>query len=136
MRDFRQRLEEVRTASGLGELDLTCEKHFGDTLDDDLNISGAIGSVFDFVRETNKLIDSDIIGKGGAQRALALLDRLDAVTGLFGAGAKEETPAEVLALVSERQQATAQKTSSARTKSAINCSQWAGYSKTPRTGRE
>ena len=106
VRDFRRRLEEVRAAGdGLGELDVTCEKHFGAALDDDLNISGAIGSVFDFIRETNKLIDSDVIGKGGAQRALALLDRLNAVTGLFGAEAKEETPAEALALVAERQQA-------------------------------
>jgi cysteinyl-tRNA synthetase len=106
VRDFRRRLEEVRAAGdGLGELDVTCEKHFGAALDDDLNISGAIGSVFDFIRETNKLIDSDVIGNGGAQRALALLDRLNAVTGLFGAEAKEETPAEALALVSERQQA-------------------------------
>lgn len=106
VRDFRRRLEEVRMAGdGLGELDTTCEKHFGEALDDDLNISGAIGAVFDFVRETNKLVDSDVIGKNGAQRALALLDRLDAVTGLFGAEAQEETPAEIEALVAERQQA-------------------------------
>lgn len=106
VRDFRRRLEEVRMAGdGLGELDTTCEKHFGEALDDDLNISGAIGAVFDFVRKTNKLVDSDVIGKNGAQRALALLDRLDAVTGLFGAEAQEETPAEIAALVAERQQA-------------------------------
>ena len=40
-----------------------------------------------------------------AARALALLDRLNAVTGLFGAAVKEEAPAEVLALVKERQAA-------------------------------
>ncbi|MCC6153729.1 MAG: cysteine--tRNA ligase, partial [Candidatus Hydrogenedentes bacterium] len=106
VRDFRQRLEEIRVAGdGLGELDITCEKAFGDALDDDLNISGAIAAVFDFIRETNKLVDNDTLGKGGAQRALALLDRVNAVTGLFGALAKEETPAEILALVTERQQA-------------------------------
>ena len=106
MRDFRQKLEEIRIAGdGLGELDITCEKAFGDALDDDLNISGAIAAVFDFIRETNKLMDNDTLGKGGAQRGLALLDRANAVTGLFGAVAQEETPAEILALVTERQQA-------------------------------
>jgi cysteinyl-tRNA synthetase len=106
VRDFRRRLEEVRIAGdGLGELDATCEKAFGDALDDDLNISGAIAAVFDFIREVNKLIDSEVIGKGGAGRALGLLDRVNAVTGLFGGAAKEETPAEILALVTERQQA-------------------------------
>ncbi len=106
VRDFRQKLEEIRIAGdGLGELDITCEKAFGDALDDDLNISGAIAAVFDFIRETNKLMDNDTLGKGGAQRGLALLDRANAVTGLFGAVAQEETPAEILALVTERQQA-------------------------------
>ncbi|HRI89724.1 MAG TPA: cysteine--tRNA ligase, partial [Candidatus Hydrogenedentes bacterium] len=90
---------------GLGELDVTCEKAFGDALDDDLNISGAIGAVFDFVRETNKLIDANTLGKEGAARALALLDRLNAVTGLFDAAAKEAVPEAVTALVLERQQA-------------------------------
>ncbi|MBM3288599.1 MAG: cysteine--tRNA ligase, partial [Candidatus Hydrogenedentes bacterium] len=106
VRDFRRRLEEVRGAGdGLGELDVACEKQFGEALDDDLNISGGIGAVFDFVRETNKLIDGGAIGQDGARRALALLDRLDAVTGLFGAETKEEAPADILALVTERQQA-------------------------------
>jgi len=106
VRDFRQRLGEVRAAGdGLGALDAACEQQFGEALDDDLNISGAIGAVFDFVRETNKLIDNGTIGTGGARRALELLDRLNAVTGLFGAEAKEEIPAEILALVTERQQA-------------------------------
>ncbi len=106
IRDFRGRLGEIRTgADGLGELDVTCEKAFGDALDDDLNISGAIGAVFDFVRETNKLIDANTLGKEGAARALALLDRLNAVTGLFDAAAKEAVPEAVTALVLERQQA-------------------------------
>ncbi|MDZ4860088.1 MAG: cysteine--tRNA ligase [Candidatus Hydrogenedentes bacterium] len=106
VRDFRGRLAEVRgKADGLGELDVSCEKSFGDALDDDLNISGAIGAVFDYIRETNKLIDADTIGKDGAARALALLDRLNAVTGLFGEVTREEAPAEVLALIKERQAA-------------------------------
>lgn len=106
VRDFRQRLGEVRgTGDGLGDLDAVCEKQFSESLDDDLNISGAIGSVFDFVRETNKLLDRDLLGKEGAQRALALLDRADSVTGIFGDAKVQETPAEILALVNERQQA-------------------------------
>ncbi|MBX7254716.1 MAG: cysteine--tRNA ligase [Candidatus Hydrogenedentes bacterium] len=106
IRDFRIRLEEVRgEGSDIEQEAANCELAFGEALDDDLNISGAIAAVFDFVREVNRILDKHELGAGGAQRALALLDRLDRVTGLFAAPAKAETPAWVLDLVKERQQA-------------------------------
>ena len=44
------------------------------------------------------------MGEAGARAAAALLDRLDTLTGLFGAG-EEEAPQAVLDKVNERQQA-------------------------------
>ncbi len=106
IRDFRIRLGEVKgDGSDLAETLESCERSFGQALDDDLNISGAMAAVFEFIREANRLMDRNELGREGAEKALTLLDRLNTVTGLFGPGAVEETPQEILDLVMERQQA-------------------------------
>jgi cysteinyl-tRNA synthetase len=53
----------------------------------------------------NKQLDQDAAGKEGATAALALLDELDAVTGILGEAPQVETPQAILDLVAERQQA-------------------------------
>jgi cysteinyl-tRNA synthetase len=106
IRDFRQRLEELKgPGEDLSALCQECESRFIEALDDDLNISGGLGAVFDFVRAANKQLDEGGTGEQGAKNALALLDRLNEVTGLFAGPASDEVPAEVLDLVSQRQQA-------------------------------
>ena len=106
IRDFRIRLGEVRGEGG-GHQDsiAACEEAFTAAMDDDLNISGALGAVFDFVRDTNKVLDEGGMGAAGAQASLRLLDRLDDVTGLFAPPTTAEAPQEVLDKVSARQQA-------------------------------
>src|SRR5690606_22925908 len=76
-----------------------------EALDDDLNISGGLGAVFDFVRAANKELDAGTVGQEGAAAAMALLDRLNEVTGLFAPAADDGTPQKILDLVNERQQA-------------------------------
>ena len=106
IRDFRLRLGEIRgSGSALEKETAACEEAFGNALDDDLNISAALGAVFDFVRDTNKSIDRNEVGGEGAQRALAMLDRLNAVTGVFAPPIESGVPQEVMDLVKERQQA-------------------------------
>lgn len=56
---------------------------FEDSLDDDLNISGALGAVFELVREINKLRDSGGLTSADAEPILAFLRDFDAVTGLL-----------------------------------------------------
>jgi len=73
---------------------------FESALDDDLNISGAMGAVFEFIREANKRS----IAPAEAAGILATWQRLDSVLGL-GIPVKSEVPAEVLGLVEERQAA-------------------------------
>ncbi|MBI4557418.1 MAG: cysteine--tRNA ligase [Candidatus Hydrogenedentes bacterium] len=106
IQDFRRRLADVRgSGSDLREEMAACETAFGSALDDDLNVSAGLAAVFNFIRDTNKLIDEDAISKAGAAGALALLDRLHSVTGLF-AGAKDDAvPDEIQQLVLERQKA-------------------------------
>ena len=104
IRDFRTRLNEVRGAGdALAEPVAKCRAAFIEAMDDDLNISSATAAVFDFVRDVNKAMDQDAVGKEGALAALALLDELNAVTGVFGDAPATETPQAVLDLVAERQ---------------------------------
>lgn len=107
VRDFRDRLREVRMTQGsdLSEENQTCETAFGETLDDDLNISGALAAVFDYIRVINKHLDEDAVSKDGAQNALGLLDKLDAVVGVLGDAPEQDTPQEILDLVQDRQDA-------------------------------
>jgi cysteinyl-tRNA synthetase len=106
IRDFRQRMNEVKgPGDDLATLCQECETRFVEALDDDLNISGGLGAVFDFVRAANKLTDEGSVGEAGARNALALLDRLNEVTGLFAGPKESDVPAEILTLVNERQQA-------------------------------
>lgn len=111
IQDFRRRLERVTAAEGtdLEDLIASCESRFGEALDDDLNISAALGGVFDFLKDVNRHLDEENVSQNGARDALALFDRLDTVTGLFGAAQDETAPKEVKELVAERQKARREK---------------------------
>jgi len=110
IRDFRLRLRDVAgDGVDLEQETAACEQAFGEALDDDLNISGALAAVFDFIRETNRMIDRNELGAAGAQRATALLDRLDTVTGLFAPLAEASVPKAILDLVEARQKARREK---------------------------
>jgi cysteinyl-tRNA synthetase len=106
IRDFRLRMQGATgSGGGIDEICASCEEKFVAAMDDDLNISGALGIVFDFIRDVNKAFDDGSESKAAGQQALALLDRLDAVTGLFAPATEAEAPAEIHELVLERQRA-------------------------------
>jgi cysteinyl-tRNA synthetase len=76
---------------------------FADTLDDDLNISGALGVLFETIRETNRALD---LGKFDAAAASAWLqwwERIDHALGM--SGEENAVPAEIAALGEARVQA-------------------------------
>jgi cysteinyl-tRNA synthetase len=77
---------------------------FSAALDNDLNISGAWGIIFDWVRETNKLAAAKTLSQSPAADALATWEKLDSVLGL-GARPTSEAPPELLTLLEERQAA-------------------------------
>jgi len=77
---------------------------FAGALDDDLNISGAWGAVFDWVRQTNRRVDEHTLDAPEAAAALAAWERLDTVLGV-GAPKEVEAPAQVMALLDARQAA-------------------------------
>jgi len=110
IRDFRIRLGELKQdgtdLSDLSDLCGKCRAQFEAEMDNDLNISGALGAVFNLIRDANKALDEGSVSTAGAANALALLDRLDAVTGIFRPGQEDdEAPAEIMEKVLARQQA-------------------------------
>jgi cysteinyl-tRNA synthetase len=75
--------EDRTDADDLGaELD-AARARFEASLDDDLNISAALASLFDLVRELNRRIADRSLSTADADRALAFLRSLDAVLGVL-----------------------------------------------------
>ena len=82
------------------------EAFFSD-LDDDLNISGAMGRLFDLIRDTNRALDS---GEINAATAGAILGGWRRIHSILGLERDSHTPSpEVLAIVEERQAARSNK---------------------------
>ena len=95
-------LERLRAAaSGKGEQP---SEKFEEALDDDLNISAALGFLFETIRETNRALDAGTLTPAAAQGWLDWWKRIDTVLALSG-DTVSEIPAEVTRLVEERAQA-------------------------------
>jgi len=77
---------------------------FSSLLDEDLNIAGAWGVIFDWVRDTNRRLADNTLDSATAASALATWNRLDSVLGI-GAPVEVEVPAEIDALLEGRQAA-------------------------------
>ena len=77
---------------------------FTAALDNDLNVASAWGTVFEWVRETNRLMASNQFTATQAAAALTAWEQLDSVLGL-GRKSEVEAPPEILALLEDRQAA-------------------------------
>jgi len=97
------RLREIAGPAHAAE-DSILIKSFTDRLDEDLNIAGAWGVVFDWVRDLNRRLAERGVDAAAAASALASWDRLDEVLGV-GMPAEVEVPAEIALLVEARQSA-------------------------------
>ena len=76
---------------------------FEDALDDDLNISAALGFLFETIRKTNRAIDQGELNSSQADSWLEWWRRVDSILALE---AKEtQIPAEIAAVANEREQA-------------------------------
>jgi cysteinyl-tRNA synthetase len=77
---------------------------FSAALDDDLNVSAAWRVVFDWVRDTNRLLTDNQFSSAQAAAALAAWQRIDAVFGI-GEKADAEAPREIVGLLEQREAA-------------------------------
>ncbi|MDZ4722685.1 MAG: cysteine--tRNA ligase [candidate division Zixibacteria bacterium] len=104
--DFITNLDSYAGGTSNGEAVAFIQKAiegFEDSLNDDLNISGALGSVFDFIRDINRLKAEDKLSAEERSSALQTIRRFDTV--LNFEMKKSSLDGEIEALIQERTQA-------------------------------
>lgn len=93
--DFAERLKSIKDENPNNLVEKIIEKEkkrFIESLADDLNISLALSSLFDLIREINHLIDDKKISKKEALKTLKFLKEIDQVLGFIFTDEKEEIP--------------------------------------------
>jgi cysteinyl-tRNA synthetase len=75
-------------------------------MDDDLNISLALASLFDFIRDVNNLLDKNMLSKNEAHEVSNLMQEFDKVLGIIGEIKQQERlPTEAEELIRKREEA-------------------------------
>ena len=106
--EWQQRLSELAaTAKKTEPHPLIAEDMFAATLDDDLNISAALGSLFDLVRDSNRAMDKGEISPEQARGLLDYWERINSVLRLEPEAAAISP--EITALLEQRHAARAAK---------------------------
>lgn len=104
--DFIDNLESATPGTGTGagaEAVQRLLEGFESELDDDLNISGALGHMFDFIRDVNRLKAEGTLSADEREKALAAILRVDSVLGFRRKQASLDEQVE--GLIAKRQQA-------------------------------
>ena len=99
---WNARLIEVAGSSAGIEAPEAATEEFYTTLDDDLNISGALAVLFETVRESNRRMDRGELTPEQARGLLAWYEGVNSVLALEPHHEKEEMPAEVEELIAAR----------------------------------
>ncbi len=84
--NFMDTLKEIKSKKSnrkVKELVKKVKEEFREAMDDDLNISEALASVFTFIREVNKLVDKEGIGKKDAELCMKTIKDFDKVLGIL-----------------------------------------------------
>jgi len=108
-------LWNLRQASGDGsgeaeKLIVECEDEFRKSLENDLDIAGALESLFSTVRELNRLLSDGKISKEEANKCIEFLRRIDSVLGVMNwEDENSELPSDILTMIREREEARRRK---------------------------
>jgi len=98
----------LRRASGEGKDGMKAAEQllsqFEDAMDDDLNAPRALTALFDFVKNSNTLLDADAIDAGCAEQMIRALERVDSVLGVMEFE-EEELPDDIRKQIAEREDA-------------------------------
>jgi cysteinyl-tRNA synthetase len=109
-------MNALQTADGDGPEDVAADvstllqqtqTRFEEALDDDLNIAGALGAIFEMVREVNRTMADRQLSAAAAEQVMALMHRFDTVLGILAEDDAVDDRAEALLL--ERQKARQQR---------------------------
>jgi len=104
--DFLDRLNDVSQGTGwtgVAELAKKAEADFMAAMDNDLNISGGLAALFEFMNGVNRHIDE--LNVDDARQVRAAMEGFDTVLGIMGKREHGELESEVQALISEREEA-------------------------------
>lgn len=105
---FYQAVSQTKNKSDYDErIKLLIEKHrdaFENAMDEDLNVSGALGSLFEFIGEVNKLYPDSNIPESNKNEVLSFLEKLNTVFAVFDFST-ELPDEEILKLIEERNEA-------------------------------
>jgi cysteinyl-tRNA synthetase len=106
--DWVRRLRECSATSQIAQSDAAQAGSsrypaFEDALDDDLNISGALGFLFETIRETNRALDLGALDANTASSWLEWWQRIDRILAI--SGEEITVPPEIAALAEARVQA-------------------------------
>jgi len=80
---------------------------FAAALEDDLNVSGALGATFQLVRELNSRMAGRTMSTADARRGVEALQELDSVLGVLGEGGDDELDTDAAAMLAARLEARA-----------------------------
>lgn len=81
------------------------KSEFEDAMDDDLNISEALASIFELIHQVNILIDNNGLTKREAELILSYLKRFDKILGIIFVDKDEIADNEIFSLIEERNKA-------------------------------
>ncbi len=104
LRELSRRLMEV-PLSRTGTRSTPPNDSVEAALDDDLNISGALGAIFSWAKELFGLLDDQSLSYDSAQVALAALKKYDSILGVIYFNAADGMSEEIEAMIRERDQA-------------------------------
>lgn len=109
LQDFIQRLQTIQDEKKGKNIEPLIQNkllQFAQALADDLNISAALGVIFECVREVNSLCDAQAIGQKEAQQVLELMKKFNSVLGALSFEQEEEKiPSELQEAFEKRLQA-------------------------------
>ncbi|MBM3206530.1 MAG: cysteine--tRNA ligase [Candidatus Staskawiczbacteria bacterium] len=110
--EFLRKLQEAQKSKSknkkesLLKLIKITESNFFNDLSDDFNTPKAFATLFEFIKQINKLIDSDLLSLKDAKAIYKLFERIDKIFGIidFKKIKKSNTPKEVSELMKKREE--------------------------------
>lgn len=106
-KEFLMKLKAVKSKEDNKHIDAiinNAKDQFEISMDDDLNMSGGLAAIFEFMTEINKLMSESLLSRNDALKCFNLMMEFDKVLGLFEFK-EEKIPKEILDLVKQRDKA-------------------------------
>jgi cysteinyl-tRNA synthetase len=109
--EFVMRLQGAKPGRGTSDVDqmvYDLGRRFKDSLDDDLNVAGALAGLFEFVRQVNPLLGRGLPSRENLAQMLEILGQINAVLGIM-ALTDQTLDEEAKSLIDRRETARARK---------------------------